>query len=71
MRCEANLSKDYLRAIGDRETQCRRIADYKLEGKCFCAEHASMLLLALAKAAGTIKAVKRDFGARETRRART
>ena len=67
MRCEGVVSKNFLRVNPDRETQCRRIADFCVEGKNLCAEHTSMRLLEQANRAGAIKRVARSLQERETR----
>jgi hypothetical protein len=55
MRCEAGLNKDFLRSTDPhRENRCRRNAGYTVEGNNLCAEHASLVLLKQAEAAGVI-----------------
>jgi hypothetical protein len=55
MRCEAGLSKDFLRSTDpERENRCRRHAGYRIDGNNLCAEHASLILLRQAEAAGVI-----------------
>lgn len=56
LRCEATLTKDFLRSTDpEREIRCRRDAGYTLDGKNLCAEHASLVLLRQAEAAGVIQ----------------
>lgn len=57
-RCEASLCKDFLRSTDPgREKVCRRKARYRLGIETLCAEHASLILLAQAKAAGVIETI--------------
>jgi hypothetical protein len=69
-RCEAKLSKDYLRSCRDRpeiDGQCRRVAMWLIDGKKVCGEHASLILLEHAKRAGVIEPVEVAPGEREYR----
>lgn len=46
MKCEALLSKDFIRLIKyENRTNCKRDAIYKLDNKCLCANHAGLMLL--------------------------
>jgi hypothetical protein len=61
-RCDAKLSKDYLRSRrNDPEIdgRCRRIAEWSLEGVQLCCEHMSLRLLERAKSTGIIQPVER------------
>jgi hypothetical protein len=54
-RCEAVLSKDFLRTRPEgRDNRCRRGADFNIAGKNLCREHASLMLLDQAIAAGVV-----------------
>lgn len=48
--CEGGLSEDFKRTIKDydRRVNCKRKPLYKLDGKCYCGNHAGLLLLRMA-----------------------
>lgn len=48
IKCQANLSKDFLRTIKDQDRKfCKRNSEYKINNKCLCRMHASLLALQL------------------------
>lgn len=56
MQCQSQISKDFYRIIRDEgRTQCKRVALYKIDDKCLCANHASLLLLKQAVEAKVIE----------------
>lgn len=68
-RCEARLSKDYLRARRGMQCdgRCRRVADYIYDDQKLCAEHTSLKLLADARERGDVAVCKRKPSDKEHR----
>lgn len=59
IRCESKLSKDFLRTVKEEgERNCKRKALFKIDNKCLCANHASLILLRRAVAENAIEKIK-------------
>lgn len=68
MRCEARISNDYARSgLQLRGEQCRRVAGWRLDGHCFCNEHASLKLLVKCRTLGMIEELQKDSKEKEYR----
>lgn len=69
MRCEAFLSKDYLRARRglEHDGRCRRVVDFEIGGEQLCCEHASLRALTKVIDLGMAVRVARTSGEAEYR----
>lgn len=73
MRCEARLSRDYMRARRGIESDgiYRRVADYETGGDFLCTEHASLRALTRCLERGMAVRIARKIGETEYRSSST